>query len=112
MEEESSSVPVGEVLYMSESDRSFVGGSVTLSQLRTEDTRFNLFTGNQTFKQRDQSFEVMSWVWFTLLATCFHCLAFCLCVYPTLPYPLLLHLHAEERNNGDTLWVLQCEWGV
>ncbi|KAG4931680.1 hypothetical protein AAZX31_17G234000 [Glycine max] len=57
VEEESSSVPVGEVLYMSESDRSFVGGSVTLSQLRTEDTRFNLFTGNQTFKQRDQSFE-------------------------------------------------------
>ncbi|KAG4953482.1 hypothetical protein AAZX31_14G075700 [Glycine max] len=58
VEEESSSVPVGEVLYMSESDRSFVGGSVTLSQLRTEDTRFNLFTGNQTFDQRDQSFEV------------------------------------------------------
>ncbi|RDY04717.1 hypothetical protein CR513_11539 [Mucuna pruriens] len=58
MEKESSSVPVGEVLYMSESDTSFVGGDVALSQLRTEDTRFNLFTGNQTFEQRDKSFEV------------------------------------------------------
>ncbi|KAK7376848.1 hypothetical protein VNO80_02265 [Phaseolus coccineus] len=58
VEEESSSVPVGEVLYISESDRSFVGANVTLSQLRTEDTRFNLFTGNQTFEQRDRSFEV------------------------------------------------------
>ncbi|XP_020235423.1 uncharacterized protein LOC109815190 [Cajanus cajan] len=56
-EEESFSFPVGEVLYMSESDESFVGGNVTLSQLRTEDTRFNLFTGNQTFEQRDKSFE-------------------------------------------------------
>ncbi|TKY57758.1 hypothetical protein E2542_SST14811 [Spatholobus suberectus] len=57
-EEDSSSFPVGEVLYMSESDESFVGGNVTLSQLRTEDTRFNLFTGNQMFEQRDKSFEV------------------------------------------------------
>ncbi|KAL2341327.1 hypothetical protein Fmac_009267 [Flemingia macrophylla] len=55
--EESSSFPVGEVLYMSENDESFVGGNVTLFQLRTEDTRFNLFTGNQTFEQRDKSFE-------------------------------------------------------
>ncbi|XP_027938765.1 uncharacterized protein LOC114193243 [Vigna unguiculata] len=58
VEQESSRSPVGEVLYMSESDRSFVGANVTLSQLRTEDTRFNLFTGNQTFEQRDRSFEV------------------------------------------------------
>ncbi|XP_027331623.1 uncharacterized protein LOC113847005 [Abrus precatorius] len=57
-EEEESNFPVGEVLYISESDASFVGGNVTLSQLRTEDTRFNLFTGNQTFEQRDKSFEV------------------------------------------------------
>ncbi|KAG2390423.1 uncharacterized protein HKW66_Vig0221710 [Vigna angularis] len=58
VEQESSRIPVGEVLYMSESDRSFVGANVTLSQLRTEDTRFNLFTGNQTFEERDRSFEV------------------------------------------------------
>lgn len=69
VEEESSSVPVGEVLYISESDRPFVGGNITLSHLRTEDTRFNLFTGNQTFQQRDRSFEVMSWFWFSFLAT-------------------------------------------
>ncbi|XP_014502835.1 uncharacterized protein LOC106763148 [Vigna radiata var. radiata] len=58
VEQESSRIPVAEVLYMSESDRSFVGANVTLSQLRTEDTRFNLFTGNQTFEERDRSFEV------------------------------------------------------
>lgn len=57
-EEESSSFPVGEILYMSGSEESFVGGNVTLSQLRAEDTRFNLFTGNQTFEQRDKSFEM------------------------------------------------------
>lgn len=69
MEQESSRIPVAEVLYMSESDRSFVGANVTLSQLRTEDTRFNLFTGNQTFEERDRSFEVMRWFLFSFLAT-------------------------------------------
>lgn len=69
VEQESSRIPVGEVLYMSESDRSFVGANVTLSQLRTEDTRFNLFTGNQTFEERDRSFEVMRWFLFSFLAT-------------------------------------------
>lgn len=58
MEEESSSFPVGEVLYMSGGEESFVGGNVALSQLRTEGMRFNLFTGNQTFNERDKSFEV------------------------------------------------------
>ncbi|XP_057427075.1 probable hexosyltransferase MUCI70 [Lotus japonicus] len=56
--EEESRLPVGKVLYMSESDLSIPGGNATLSQLRAEDTRFNLFTGNQTFEQRDRSFEV------------------------------------------------------
>ncbi|KAK7383078.1 hypothetical protein VNO78_28745 [Psophocarpus tetragonolobus] len=58
VEEKSFSFPVGEVLYMSDSNRSIEGGNVTLSQLRTEDMRFNLFTGNQTFEQRDKSFEL------------------------------------------------------
>ncbi|XP_061346445.1 probable hexosyltransferase MUCI70 isoform X2 [Gastrolobium bilobum] len=68
--EEESSFPVGEVLYISESDSSFVGGNATLSQLRTEDTRFNLFTGNQTLEQRDESFEVKE----TMMVHCgFYC---------------------------------------
>ncbi|KAJ1393211.1 hypothetical protein SESBI_35175 [Sesbania bispinosa] len=58
---EESSFPLGKILYMSESDASSVGGNATLSQLRAEGTRFNLFTGNQTFEERDKSFEVMSY---------------------------------------------------
>lgn len=54
------SLPIGKVLYMSERDAPFIGGNTTLSQLRAEDTRFNLFTGNQTFEERDRSFEVIS----------------------------------------------------
>ncbi|XP_016163171.1 uncharacterized protein LOC107605720 [Arachis ipaensis] len=58
-EEKESGGPIDEVLYMfSESDASFVGGNTTLSQLRTEDIRFNYFTGNQTFEERDRSFEM------------------------------------------------------
>lgn len=57
--EEEPGFPVGKLLYMSESDASIIGGNATFLQLRAEDTRFNLFTGNQTFEQRDQSFEVM-----------------------------------------------------
>jgi hypothetical protein len=30
--------------------------------LRAEDTSFNLFTGNQTFEERQRSFEVISWL--------------------------------------------------
>ncbi|WJX15820.1 hypothetical protein P8452_05921 [Trifolium repens] len=56
--EEESSLPIGKVLYMSGNDVSFVGGNATLSQLRAEDTSFNLFTGNQTFEERQRSFEV------------------------------------------------------
>ena len=53
--------PVDEVLYISSgSDATFVGANTTFSQLHTEDTRFNLFTGNQTFEERDKSFEVIS----------------------------------------------------
>ncbi|XP_045791379.1 probable hexosyltransferase MUCI70 [Trifolium pratense] len=56
--EEESSLPIGKVLYMSGNDASFVGGNATLSQLRAADTSFNLFTGNQTFEERQRSFEV------------------------------------------------------
>lgn len=56
--EEESSLPIGKVLYMSATDASLIGGNATLSQLRAEDTSFNLFTGNQTFEERDRSFEV------------------------------------------------------
>ncbi|XP_019430733.1 PREDICTED: uncharacterized protein LOC109338052 isoform X1 [Lupinus angustifolius] len=57
--EEGSSSPIDKLLYVtSESDTSFLGGNAALSQLRTEGTRFNLFTGNQTFEERDKSFEV------------------------------------------------------
>ncbi|KAI5393037.1 probable hexosyltransferase MUCI70 [Lathyrus oleraceus] len=56
--EEESSLPIREILYISGNDASFVGGNATLSQLRAEDIRFNLFTGNQTFEERDRSFEV------------------------------------------------------
>jgi hypothetical protein len=58
--EEESSLPIGKVLYMSGNDVSFVGGNATVSQLRAEDTSFNLFTGNQTFEERQRSFEVIS----------------------------------------------------
>jgi hypothetical protein len=57
--EEESSLPIGKVLYMSATDASLIGGNATLSQLRAEDTSFNLFTGNQTFEERDRSFEVI-----------------------------------------------------
>lgn len=58
--EEESSLPIREILYVSGNDLSFEGGNATLSQLRAEDIRFNLFTGNQTFEERDRSFEVNS----------------------------------------------------
>ncbi|XP_058725234.1 probable hexosyltransferase MUCI70 [Vicia villosa] len=56
--EEESTLPIREILYVSGNDLSFEGGNATLSQLRAEDIRFNLFTGNQTFEERDRSFEV------------------------------------------------------
>lgn len=59
-------IPVGEnpatsvknVVYISENDAAYVGGNLTLSQQHTEATRFNLFTGYQTFVQREKSFKV------------------------------------------------------
>ncbi|XP_065847525.1 probable hexosyltransferase MUCI70 [Euphorbia lathyris] len=50
--------PVKNVVYISEGDIQHGGGNGTLSQLRTEGTRFNLFTGAQTLDQRAKSFKV------------------------------------------------------
>lgn len=52
--EKESSCPIKKVVYLSESDTNHV----TLSQQDMEVTRFNLFTGNQTLEQREQSFKV------------------------------------------------------
>lgn len=54
--------PVKTVLYISQNDSPFLGGTTTLSEQHTEATRFNLFTGNQTLDQRDTSFKVISCV--------------------------------------------------
>ncbi|KDP38449.1 hypothetical protein JCGZ_04374 [Jatropha curcas] len=52
------SSPVKNVTYISEKDPQHGGGNSTLSRLRAEGTRFNLFTGDQTFDQRERSFKV------------------------------------------------------
>lgn len=57
MGEESTS-PVDKVLYLSENDTASLEGNAALSQQRTEGTRFNLFTGNQTLDQRAKSFKM------------------------------------------------------
>ncbi|XP_050203658.1 probable hexosyltransferase MUCI70 [Mercurialis annua] len=52
---------VKSVVYLSENDAQQQRGgnsSSTLPRLRTEGTRFNLFTGDQTFDQREKSFKV------------------------------------------------------
>lgn len=54
--------PVSRVLYMSENDSPFISGTAILSGQHTEATKFNLFTGNQTLDQRDNSFKVISCV--------------------------------------------------
>lgn len=60
-------IPVGDeptnmvkkVVYISENDAPSVGRNTTMSQQQhTEATRFNLFTGNQTLEQRDNSYKV------------------------------------------------------
>ncbi|KAK6938757.1 Protein of unknown function DUF616 [Dillenia turbinata] len=49
------SSPVKSVVYLSENDSSYGLGN---TQQHSQDTRFNLFTGHQSFNQRDKSFEV------------------------------------------------------
>lgn len=54
------SSPVKNVVYLSDNGVHKVAGNVTISQqiTGTNGTRFNLFTGDQTFQQREKSFEV------------------------------------------------------
>ena len=54
--------PVRKVLYMSEDDTPVFGRTIVLSGQNTNATRFNLFTGNQTLDQRENSFKVISCV--------------------------------------------------
>ncbi|KAL5777914.1 hypothetical protein ACOSP7_010840 [Xanthoceras sorbifolium] len=56
--DEESESPVKKVVYMSDNSIPHVEGIATISRRRSEGTRFNLFTGNQTFDQRQKSFEV------------------------------------------------------
>ncbi|PKI35089.1 hypothetical protein CRG98_044529, partial [Punica granatum] len=53
-----SSSPIKNVVYKSENDASYDDGKVIFPQQQSEVTRFNLFTGNQTFEQREKSFKV------------------------------------------------------
>ncbi|XP_038717592.1 uncharacterized protein LOC120010802 isoform X2 [Tripterygium wilfordii] len=50
--------PVKSVLYISEKDTPFLGRNTTIPQQNSEVKRFNLFTGNQTLDQRDESYKV------------------------------------------------------
>ncbi|XVF36178.1 hypothetical protein REPUB_Repub19eG0035600 [Reevesia pubescens] len=58
VDEESSSSPVGRLVYMSDHGMPFDGVNSTFSWHRTNATRFNLFTGNQTLDEREKSFKV------------------------------------------------------
>ncbi|KAJ0087469.1 hypothetical protein Patl1_09076 [Pistacia atlantica] len=49
---------VKKVVYFSENDILDLGGNNTLSRQQSKGTRFNLFTGNQTFDEREKSFKV------------------------------------------------------
>ena len=52
--------PVKKVVYMSNNSIPYVEANATILRQRSEGTRFNLFTGNQTFDQRQKSFKVMN----------------------------------------------------
>ncbi|GKV29837.1 hypothetical protein SLEP1_g38728 [Rubroshorea leprosula] len=56
--DEDTSSPLKRVVYVSNNDTPYKGGSSSLSWLQTNGTRFNLFTGNQTFDEREKSFKV------------------------------------------------------
>ncbi|KAE8709951.1 30S ribosomal protein S9 [Hibiscus syriacus] len=59
-EESTISSPVKRLMYISDhlTPHGHGGGNSTLSWQRTSVTRFNLFTGNQTFDEREKSFKV------------------------------------------------------
>nr|DAD40614.1 TPA_asm: hypothetical protein HUJ06_014937 [Nelumbo nucifera] len=54
---EETSFPVRRVVYKSDSGTSYLGGNAILLERHTEATRFNLFTGNQTLQEREQSYK-------------------------------------------------------
>ena len=60
VDEESSGSPVKRLLYIEDHETPYGGGNSTLSWQRTNGTRFNLFTGNQTLDEREKSFKVLS----------------------------------------------------
>ncbi|KAG8389977.1 hypothetical protein BUALT_Bualt01G0035500 [Buddleja alternifolia] len=53
-----STSPLKELMYIRETDKTNKEGKFNMSALYLENTRFNLFTGNQTLEERDQSFKV------------------------------------------------------
>jgi len=57
LERKDSGSPVKRVVYLTDTDVS-VG---EMRGVRGNGTRFNLFTGNQTFAERENSFQVMIW---------------------------------------------------
>lgn len=57
LEHKDSGSPVKRVVYLTDTDVS-MGGKIAV---RGNGTRFNLFTGNQTFAERENSFQVMTW---------------------------------------------------
>lgn len=57
LERKDSSSPVKKLVYLTDTDTS-MGEE---KGVRANGTRFNLFTGNQTFAERENSFQVMTW---------------------------------------------------
>lgn len=57
LEHKESGSPVKKIVYLTDTDTSL--GETR--GVRGNGTRFNLFTGNQTFAERENSFQVMTW---------------------------------------------------
>ncbi|XVF58915.1 hypothetical protein PTKIN_Ptkin07bG0104400 [Pterospermum kingtungense] len=55
---ESITSPVKRLVYIADHETPYGGENSTLSWQRTNGTRFNLFTGNQTLDEREKSFKV------------------------------------------------------
>ncbi|KAL6527414.1 hypothetical protein OROGR_016504 [Orobanche gracilis] len=55
---EDSKIPLKDLVYAMETDRASEEGKFNLSTVYLEGERFNLFTGNQTLEDREQSFKV------------------------------------------------------
>ncbi|KAL4377803.1 hypothetical protein GQ457_02G010300 [Hibiscus cannabinus] len=57
-EESTSTSPVKKLVYISDHETPYAGGNSTFTWQRTNGSRLNLFTGNQTFDEREKSFKV------------------------------------------------------